>query len=210
MPELLAICLGSYLIGSIPWSVIVCALFGRSNPLRAGSNNPGATNVARLHGKGLGALTLALDAAKGVAAVYAALLLSGSGPQASLAPALSLFLVNLGHAKSPFLRFGGGKCVASGLGSLATGAPWLGLGAALVWLATFALWRSSALSAVTAFALLVPLMAALVYLPSDGLEMAPEMMLAIAALSALVLLRHRSNYGEIANTLKQWRAARMP
>lgn len=111
----LALVLFAYLLGSIPFGILVARLFDRGIDLRrVGSGNIGATNVARAAGKGAGAITLLLDAGKGVFAMTLAQMLARGRVDAWLA--LVGAAVFLGHVFSIYLRFKGGKGVATALG----------------------------------------------------------------------------------------------
>ena len=214
--EILLIGACSYLIGAVPMAIVVCRLAGLSSPLKAGSGNPGATNVARLHGKTAGAIVFILDVGKGALAVYLAAL---ACPDATVTPhylwatPVALILVNVGHAKSVFLAFAGGKCVASGLGALMAASLWLGATAASLWLIVFALWRISGLAGAGAFAGLIPVCIAL-YLtgpaarPDWAIPISHEMLWGIVALSTLVIVRHYPNYPVIVAEFKRRRNLR--
>ncbi|MFZ5462624.1 MAG: glycerol-3-phosphate acyltransferase, partial [Pseudomonadota bacterium] len=123
----------SYLIGSIPFAVIVSRVFGLADPRSYGSGNPGATNVLRTGNKLAALLTLLGDAGKGLVAV---LLARALAPQYGLAAsdiALAGFAVFFGHLHSVFLGFRGGKGVATAAGVLFGFDPWLGLAVLAVW-----------------------------------------------------------------------------
>ena len=123
---LVALAVVAYLIGSIPFAVIVSRLFDLPDPRSYGSGNPGATNVLRTGKKAAAALTLAGDAAKGTLAVLAARYFV-PGESAELAVAVAAVAVSLGHMYPVFLRFHGGKGVATAvgvlLGSICTSPP---------------------------------------------------------------------------------------
>jgi len=104
----------AYLIGSIPFGLVLAKTFCRIDPRTAGSGNIGSTNVARLCGKGWGAATLACDILKGTLAVAVALQL-GDNP---LLHSLTALAAILGHLRSCFLGFKGGKAVATSIGVL--------------------------------------------------------------------------------------------
>lgn len=144
-----------YLLGSIPFGVLLTRAGGAGDLRRIGSGNIGATNVLRTGHKGLAAATLVLDAAKGAAAVLlVAWLWPGDGPIAAAA-------AFLGHCFPVWLRFRGGKGVATLLGvTLALSWP-VGLAYAGVWLAVLAVARVSSLAGILA-ALSAPVAAALV------------------------------------------------
>jgi acyl phosphate:glycerol-3-phosphate acyltransferase len=174
----LGLLLLGYLLGSIPFGLILTRLAGLGDIRAIGSGNIGATNVLRTGRKGLAASTLVLDALKGTAAVLVA---SRWGLEAELAAGLGAFL---GHCFPVWLRFRGGKGVATFLGIL-LGLHWPAmLITALIWIGTAIVTRYSSLSALLASA------AAPVLLLLFG-QIA---MSALVALLALVLwIRHRPN-----------------
>ena len=147
--------LTGYLLGSIPFGVLLTRAGGAGDLRRIGSGNIGATNVLRTGRKGLAAATLVLDALKGAAAVgLAAWWWPGNEPLAAAA-------AFLGHCYPIWLRLRGGKGVATMLG-VAAALSWpVGLVYALVWLGILALLRVSSLAGMTA-ALSAPVAAALV------------------------------------------------
>lgn len=145
----IALVLG-YLAGSIPFGVVVAQCLGTVDPRGAGSRNIGFTNVLRVAGKPAAVLTLAGDVAKGWVVGWTALQVFEPEPAALL---VSLTPV-LGHLYPVFLRFRGGKGVATALGVVTGVAPWLGLLLLAVWLAAAAIWRYSSGAALTAFGLL--------------------------------------------------------
>src|SRR5271155_3372248 len=133
-----------YLLGSIPFGLVLTRLAGQGDIRRMGSGNIGATNVLRTGSKGLAALTLLFDVGKGLAAAAIA---ERWGAQAALVAGLC---VVLGHIFPVWLGFRGGKGVATALGVL-IGLAWpAALGAALVWLAIALLLRYSSLAALVA------------------------------------------------------------
>jgi glycerol-3-phosphate acyltransferase PlsY len=175
---LLAAGILGYLLGSIPFGLLLTRFAGHGDIRGIGSGNIGATNVLRAGGKGLAALTLALDLAKGTVAVMIA---SGWGRQAALVAA---GCVILGHMFPIWLGFRGGKGGATGLGVLIALAWPVALIAALLWLATAVLFRYSSLAALVAAVL------------SAGLApMLVDRMTAfvIAGIALLIILRHHSN-----------------
>ena len=143
---LLLVIVAAYLLGSIPFGYLLTRLAGLGDIRTVGSGNIGATNVLRTGRKGLAAATLALDAAKGAAAV---LLARHFGLWPAYAAGLAVFL---GHLFPIWLGFRGGKGVATGLGLLLAGALPVGLVACLVWLAVGFLSRTSSAGALAAFA----------------------------------------------------------
>jgi glycerol-3-phosphate acyltransferase PlsY len=135
-----------YLLGSIPFGILITRAFGAGDLRRIGSGNIGATNVLRTGRKGLAAATLAGDALKGTVAV---LLAGRFGPEAALAAALGAFL---GHLFPVWLNFRGGKGVATFLGCLAGLKPLAGLAFVIAWLGMAVVSRYSSLAALSASA----------------------------------------------------------
>ncbi len=175
----------AYLIGSIPFGLVITRLAGLGDIRKIGSGNIGATNVLRTGNKGLAALTLLLDAAKGAAGP----LIAGAwfGPAAALAGAVAAVL---GHMFPVWLGFRGGKGVATGLGALAALAWPSALIAAGVWLLIALTARISSLSALVTTAL-APLHA--------WYFAGPRTALTVAIVCALIWVRHHQN---IARLLK--------
>lgn len=170
--------LGGYLLGSIPFGVIVARLGQAPDPRTIGSGNVGATNMLRTGRKGLAALTLLLDGGKGALAVVA-----GEAVAPGLAPmaAVGAFY---GHVFSVWLRFNGGKGVATLLG-VALAACWpAGLSALVVWLAAAALSRYSSVGGMAA-AVVAPVVAAFIG--------RADLSLIFLAFALTVLWRHRLN-----------------
>jgi glycerol-3-phosphate acyltransferase PlsY len=185
----------AYLLGSLPWSLWV----GRAKGVdlrREGSGNLGATNVYRVLGWKLGVLVLALDIAKGTAAVA----LARSAGSGGALPALAALAAVAGHMFTPFAAFRGGKGVATGLGVFLGLAPAAAGGAFLVWAACLTLggWVSVA-SAIGALTLPV-----FVLLTRDGLgERFPWVLGLALLLAVLVLVRHRTNWSRLARGAEQ-------
>ncbi len=180
----------AYLIGSLPFAVIVSKIMGLQDPRQYGSGNPGATNVLRTGNKTAAALTLLGDAAKGWLPVWA---LRTWGPEYDMGTsvlALTAIAVFLGHLFPLFLGFKGGKGVATALGVLLGLAPWLALLVALTWLASALIWRYSSLAALIAAAA-----APLFYILGSGIAWRSSMAVgtAIVAMSLLLFTRHRAN-----------------
>jgi acyl phosphate:glycerol-3-phosphate acyltransferase len=175
----------SYLIGSVPFAVLTSRWFRLPDPRTYGSKNPGATNVLRTGKKNVAALTLLGDVAKGWLAVYLAQYFAphfGFGSATIAAVALAVFL---GHSYSVFLRFHGGKGVATTLGVLLALNLWMGLSTLATWLVIALITRISSLAALVA-AVLAPLYALLCF----GWD---SRSLAVLALSLLIIWHHRSN-----------------
>lgn len=152
LPEWIACGLAGagYLLGSIPFGIVVSKALGLPDPRTVGSKNIGFTNVLRVSGKTAGILTLAGDMGKGWLVGWMA---AQSLSQESLALTVAVTPI-LGHLFPVFLGFRGGKGVATAIGAVAGIAPGLGLLLLATWLAAAGLWRYSSGAALTAFAIL--------------------------------------------------------
>ncbi len=180
---LLAVAILAFILGSVPFGLIVAKAMGLPDPRSIGSKNIGATNMLRTGSKGAALATLLLDAAKGLIAVVLARALTGED-----GALVAAFFAFLGHCYSAFLGFKGGKGVATYLGTLFGLAFMLGAIACVLWLATFVLTRYSSLSALMAAALMP-----LVVLLGGGWNT----FLVILAMSALLAWRHRENISRL-------------
>lgn len=138
----------AYLLGSIPFGMVITRLFGLGDLRQIGSGNIGATNVLRTGNKAAAFATLVLDGGKGAAAVLAARTLAGE--DAAQLAGLAAFL---GHLFPVWLRFRGGKGVATFLGTILALAFPVGLAACATWAVTAAVTRVSSLSALVSSAL---------------------------------------------------------
>ncbi|THF63612.1 glycerol-3-phosphate 1-O-acyltransferase PlsY [Pseudothauera nasutitermitis] len=136
----------AYLIGSVPFAILSSRLFGLADPRKYGSGNPGATNVLRSGSKGAAALTLLGDCLKGTLVVWLAARLGFSAVEAAWAGLAAFF----GHVFSLFLRFNGGKGVATALGVLLGIDGWLALACLGAWLLVALLTRYSSAAALAA------------------------------------------------------------
>ena len=116
--EIILTILGAYLIGSIPTGYIIVKAFTGQDIRTIGSGSTGATNVKRVMGKKWFFITLLLDAFKGALPVILAKILTTTFTGIGLLPVLAAVAVILGHSKSIFLKFTGGKSVASGVGTI--------------------------------------------------------------------------------------------
>ena len=184
---LLQTLLAGYLLGSIPFGLILTRLSGAGDLRAIGSGNIGATNVLRTGRKGLAAATLLLDLGKGAGAVWLARQLPG-GADVPFMAALGGFAAVIGHCFPVWLKFRGGKGVATLMG-VSLGLAWpIGAVYAAVWLGMLALTRTSSLSGMSA-AVAAPF-AALAFGYADY---APV----LAALTALVLWLHRANIARL-------------
>jgi glycerol-3-phosphate acyltransferase PlsY len=174
---IIALILG-YLLGSIPFGLVLTRLAGTQDLRSIGSGNIGATNVLRTGRKGLAAATLLGDALKGTVAVLVA---SRWGADAGLAAAVGAFL---GHVFPVWLGFRGGKGVATYLGTLIAVAWPAALAFAVLWLGCAALTRYSSASALLATAA-TPIVLALLGLPAAALV--------YAGITVLLWWKHREN-----------------
>ena len=190
----LAIALG-YLLGSLSFAVIISRIMGLSDPRTYGSKNPGATNVLRSGNRAAAALTLLLDAAKGWLAVMLADWLGRPYGLQEGSMALTGLAAFVGHVYPVFFRFAGGKGVATALGVLLGISPLLGLATAATWLLVAWLFRYSSLAA-----LIAALMAPAYYVLGEGMAwyLNARVMLALSAMSVLLLYRHAENIGRLA------------
>jgi glycerol-3-phosphate acyltransferase PlsY len=173
----------AYLLGSVPFGVLIARALGLGDLRRIGSGNIGATNVLRTGNKGAAAATLLLDGAKGAVAVLAARHFAGES--AAMLAGLAAFL---GHLYPVWLGFRGGKGVATFLGVMLALAWPVGLAACATWAAVAAAFRFSSLAALAAAA------SAPLWLLLLGPHQAVWLALALAA---LVFLRHRANIARL-------------
>lgn len=176
-----------YLLGAIPFGVVVSKAMGLPDPRTVGSKNVGFTNVLRVSGKTAGMLTLLGDMGKG--------LIMGWVATQFLQQEWTILLVALapflGHLFSPFLGFKGGKGVATALGSVLGVAPLIGLILLLIWLGTVGIWRYSSGGALAAF-VAFPLIAALNH-PSMAF------VLFSVVVSGLIVMKHKGNIERLWN-----------
>ena len=179
--NVLLFALPGYLLGSVSFAVIVSRAFGLADPRSFGSGNPGATNVLRTGNKLAALLTLLGDALKGWLAMALARLLHAD-LDIVVATGVAAFL---GHLFPLFLRFRGGKGVATALGVLAGFSGWLALACAGIWLLVALLTRYSSLAALVAAAA-SPFVCWWLARPE------PELY-AVSLMAALLVLRHRAN-----------------
>ena len=182
LQALFALALG-YLLGSVPWGLLLTRAAGLGDIRRIGSGNIGATNVLRTGNKVLAAATLALDLGKGVAALLLAAALWGEVPGL-----VAGFGAMLGHAFPVWLGFRGGKGVATGGGVLIAAAWWLGLATLAVWLAVALATRISSAGALAA-CVAAPVIALL----AGRVDLA----LFSAGIAVLVAWRHRPNIARL-------------
>ena len=182
MIELAAIVVG-YLLGSIPFGLLLTRMAGLDDIRQIGSGSIGTTNVLRTGRKDIAALTLLLDAGKGALAVVAMAAWGG------LVPALVAGVAAvIGHCTSPWVGFKGGKGVATGLGVVLAWAWPAGLLCLLVWLAGAFLSKRSSVGSLSAMAVAPVLLWALA---------GPETALAGLLVAGIAYVRHRSNIARL-------------
>jgi glycerol-3-phosphate acyltransferase PlsY len=184
--------LGGYLLGSIPFGVILTRLATGKDVRSIGSGNIGATNVLRTGRKDLALATLILDAGKGAAAFLIAQALFPGVPAIAAVAGGSAFL---GHLFPVWLGFKGGKGVATFFGLLLAAAWPLGLMAGATWLLVAVLFRMSSLAALIS-AVAAPLLA-LLPLPLMGLPASGPLLALSVATAGLIWLRHHENIARI-------------
>ena len=184
LPIALGLLAGGYLLGSIPFGLVVTHLGGVGDIRQVGSGNIGATNVLRTGRKDLALLTLLGDGGKGIVAVLLARHFFGE-----TAAALAGGAAFLGHLFPVWLGFKGGKGVATFFGVMLTAAWPVGVMAAITWLAVAALMRLSSLAALTAVAL-APLFAL-------ATDQATPMVVLAAFMAVLVFVRHKDNIARL-------------
>jgi acyl phosphate:glycerol-3-phosphate acyltransferase len=180
----------SYLLGSIPFGYLLVRVFRGEDVRSSGSGNIGATNVAR-KSPALGVLTLLFDAGKGCAAVLLAKYLYGSTNQKLLLSTAALFAI-VGHLFPVWLKFRGGKGVATGLGSFLIVAPKSILCAAAIFIVALVVFRFVSLGSVLA-AISFPVF---VWMLHEYSEPRTPALLALA--SVLIVWKHRDNLRRLA------------
>ena len=191
MLEVLWIAL-AYVLGSVPWGLVIAKTFCRLDPRESGSRNTGATNVARLCGFGWGVATLACDVCKGALPVWLAFRIN---PSPVFVSVVGLACV-LGHVFSCFMKFKGGKAVATSIGVFMSLAFWQLLAASA--LCCLIIWRSGfvslgSLSLVAALVVALAVTGQWVWLP-----------LSLCVL-AVVVWKHKENIARLrAGTEKSW------
>lgn len=172
----------AYLIGSVPFAVIIAKLSGIGDITAQGSGNPGATNMMRIAGKKLGVINFLLDFAKGVLAVK----IGASFGYAELA----LVAAVVGHCFPIWLKFKGGKGVATLFGALLAINPVTGILAIGTWIVVFAIFKISSLSAIISIS--ATIIASAVWWYDDFFW-------AVLIAGALVIWRHKANIARLLN-----------
>ena len=184
---LLIIPVASYLLGSIPFGVLFTRLFGGGDVRKVGSGNIGATNVARAAGPVAAVLTLLCDFAKGVVPVWLAGRITNESATLMMIAALAALL---GHCFPIWLRFRGGKGVATAAGAFLTLCPPALLGSVILFLIVLFFWRYVSLASISAAAAM-PLLIYLLWAPHH----APPLVVTFGALTAAVIIiyKHDAN-----------------
>ena len=179
--------LAAYLLGSIPFGLLLAKLFGGGDVRKAGSGNIGATNVARVVGPLAGILTLAFDTAKGAAAVWLAGRFTNESATWMM---IAGFVVLLGHCFPVWLKFKGGKGVATALGVFLALCPLAAVSALLLFVICVAYWRYVSLGSVAAAAAM-PLLIYFLWAPHH----APPIIIDVGtlAIALLVIYKHDGN-----------------
>jgi acyl phosphate:glycerol-3-phosphate acyltransferase len=178
---------GAYLLGSIPFGLLIAKTLGQRDVRTEGSGNIGATNVARVAGPAAGVLTLILDAAKGAAAVWLAARFSGDSATWMMVAALAALV---GHCFPVWLGFKGGKGVATALGIFAVLCPFAAVAALVLFLVVAGYWKYVSLASVSAAAAM-PLLIYFLWAPRH----APPTVIILGTMAAslLVIYKHDAN-----------------
>ena len=182
----------AYLLGSIPFGLLIVKATSGGDIRSQGSGNIGAANVARNAGAVAGVLTLLLDAAKGYLAVWLASRETAGNPRWMIAAAAAAVV---GHVFPIWLRFKGGKGVATGLGVMLPICWQAVAAAAAIWILVVAFWRYSSLGSISAAAAM-PVLVYLFYARGH----APDTWISLGtiAIAALIIAKHRQNIGRLA------------
>jgi len=186
-PALLSIPAAAYLLGSIPFGLLLTRLFGGGDVRKSGSGNIGATNVARVAGTLPGILTLLFDVAKGAAAVWLAGRVSNESATWMMIAALATLL---GHCFPIWLKFRGGKGVATAAGAFLALCPAALLGSVILFLLVVFFWRYISLASISAAASM-PLLIYILWAPQH----APPPIVTFGALAAagIIIYKHDGN-----------------
>lgn len=182
----------AYFLGAIPFGFLIVKVRGR-DIRETGSGNIGAANVARNAGAVAGVLTLILDAGKGYLAVWIAARWTHSNERWMMAAALAAVI---GHMFPIWLRFKGGKGVATGLGVFLPIAATAVLAAVVLWILVVFFWRYSSLGSILA-SVALPIFVHLLYAPLHAPP--PEVTVGTILISILVLVKHRGNIERLMN-----------
>ena len=178
------ILISSYLLGSVPFGLVITRLGGLGDIREIGSGNIGATNVLRTGRKDLAIATLVLDAGKGAIAVLVTAHMLDT-PSLAAAAGMATFI---GHCFPVFLKFNGGKGVATFFGTVFAISWVLGLTVGAVWLLTAVIFRMSSLAGLTA-ALAAPIIGFVILVSNSWIF--------LTAMTVVIFVRHRENIGRI-------------
>ena len=197
MVTLFAVLIGSYLLGSVPFGYLAGRVAG-IDIRKVGSGNVGATNVVRVLGKRYGYPVFALDVSKGFAAVMVSMLTAPGRPPEWNSPEIFGILAAissvLGHLYPPWLKFEGGKGVATSAGALLALTPVATLIGVAVWIIVFWLTRYVSLASVIA-TIILPIVILVVGSPDRS--NAKPLVYSSACVAAVVIWRHRSNLSRL-------------
>jgi glycerol-3-phosphate acyltransferase PlsY len=183
--ELLAVA-AAYLLGSVPFAIVLVRLFKGTDVRTQGSGNAGATNVLRTAGKGLAIGTMLLDVGKGVAAVFLMKAVTADPHWLGAAAVAGVF----GHVFPVWFSFRGGKGVATAIGSFGVLAPWAVLAVVGAFVLVVAVTRFVSLGSITAACLLPLAMRLLIHAPDAEV-------VAAAAVTLLLVVSHRANIARL-------------
>jgi acyl phosphate:glycerol-3-phosphate acyltransferase len=191
-PTLLVIPIAAYLLGSIPFGVLFTQLFGGGDVRKSGSGNIGATNVARVAGPVPAILTLLFDVAKGAVPVWLAGRIGNESATWMMIAALAALL---GHCFPIWLKFRGGKGVATAAGAFLVLCPAALLGSVMLFLIVLFFWRYVSLASISAAAAM-PLLIYFLWAPHH----APPLIVTFGALAAAVIIiyKHDANIQRLA------------
>jgi acyl phosphate:glycerol-3-phosphate acyltransferase len=186
-----------YLLGSIPFALFAARRWSGADLRRAGSGNLGATNVMRVSGVSAGLVVAALDMAKGAVGVLMAERLSGN----DAAPAMAAVAAVVGHVYPVWLRFRGGKGVATAFGAFATLTPFAAVPALAVFVVAASATKYISIGSVLASLSLPPL--------AYFLGSAPAVVIAATATAVLIVFRHRTNLDRVRTGTERRLGARV-
>jgi acyl phosphate:glycerol-3-phosphate acyltransferase len=184
---LLCIPIAAYILGSIPFGLLLTKLFGNADVRKEGSGNIGATNVARVAGPLAGILTLLFDAAKGAAAVLFAIRLSNGSATWTMIAGLAVLV---GHCFPIWLNFKGGKGVATAAGLFLVLCPLAFLGSLLLFILVVVFWRYVSLGSISAAAAM-PLLIYFLWAPRHAPP--PVITFGALAVAMLIVYKHDAN-----------------
>lgn len=182
----------AYLLGSIPFGLVLLRVFRGVDVRKTGSGNIGTANVARV-APSLGLWTLFFDSAKGLVAVVIAReiarhMTNGSTESVALITGLSALLAIVGHVFPVWLKFKGGKGVATAMGAFLGLMPWAVLITLVLYIGIYAVWHYTSLASITSAALF-PLIAGVMMSPAQR----PLLLPFLIAASLLIIVKHREN-----------------